>query len=120
LGVPGLDAAAGQWLGKELGSRHPSPLRAIVGPNRDGPAGKVVGGVTMPGRAGEDDRGEGRLKGERGIAIGFQVSRNAWAVHDRLGIRVDENLALYSPYAQIDVREAVGELEMPRDDGTPS
>jgi hypothetical protein len=99
LGVPGLDAAAGQWLGKELGSRHSSPLRAIVGPNRDGPAGKVVGGVTMPGRAGKDDRGEIRLKGERGFAIGFQVSRNVGAVQDRLGIRVDENLVLCSPCA---------------------
>lgn len=74
----------------------------------------------MPGRAGEDDRGEGRLEGERGIAIGFQVIRKGRAVQDRLSIRVDENLVLYSPCAQIDVREAVGELEIPRDDGTPS
>jgi hypothetical protein len=99
LGVPGLDAAAGQWLGKELGSRHSSSLGAIFGPNRDGPAGKVVGGVTMPGRAGEDDRGEGRLKGERGIAVRFQVIRKGRAVQHRLGIRVDENLVLCSPCA---------------------
>ena len=74
----------------------------------------------MPGRAGEDDRGEGRLKGKRGIAVRFQVIRKGRAVQDRLSIRVDENLVLYSPCAQIDVREAVGELEIPRDDGTPS